>query len=54
MNEALQAAMFFAEAEFPPNLRTTTLDEVLAVRVIVDHEAAENQAWLQALASMSY
>src|SRR5207247_1250118 len=36
--EALQAAMLLAELELLPDLRATTLDEILAVRVVVDHE----------------
>ncbi len=38
VNYALQAAMLFAEPELPPDHRTATLYEVLAVGVFVDHE----------------
>ena len=38
MNEALQSAMLFAKSEFLPDLWTTALDEILTVRVVVDHE----------------
>ena len=37
-DEALQAAMLLPESEALPDLRATTLDEILAVRVVVDHE----------------
>ena len=33
VNEALQAAMFLAKAEFLPDPRSTTLDEVLPIGV---------------------
>jgi hypothetical protein len=36
MNEALQAAMILPESEKLPDLRATTLDEILAVGVVVD------------------
>ena len=38
VNEALQSAMLFAKSEFLPDLWTTALDEILTVRVVVDHE----------------
>jgi hypothetical protein len=38
VNDSLQAAMLFADAEFIPDLEAATFDEVLAVRVIVDQE----------------
>jgi hypothetical protein len=37
VNDPLQAPMFSADAEELPDLKTA-LDEVLAVRVVVDHE----------------
>ena len=37
-DEALQAAMLLPESEALPNLGATTFDEVLAVRVVVNHE----------------
>ena len=38
LNDALQAAMLFAESEFLPNLWAITFDEILAVRIVVDHQ----------------
>jgi hypothetical protein len=38
VNEAFQAAMLFAKAERLPDFRTTALDEVFAIRILVDHE----------------
>jgi hypothetical protein len=35
VNDALQAAMLLAEPELVPDPRTTALDEILAVRVLV-------------------
>lgn len=37
-DEALQAAMLFPETEALPDFRTASLDEILAVRIVVDHE----------------
>jgi hypothetical protein len=37
-DEALQAAMLFANAKFFPNRQPTTFDEVFAIRVLMDHE----------------
>jgi len=33
VNEALQAAMFLAKAEFLPDVRTAALDEILAIGI---------------------
>jgi hypothetical protein len=38
VNEALPPSMFFPEAKALPEFGTAALDEVLAVRVLVDHE----------------
>ena len=38
MNKALGASILLTDTEALPDLGTAALDEVLAVRVVVDHE----------------